>query len=93
MMQRCRFQIDLSTIVRTEWSFIAARPNTWSHKLSSFIDSGCIVKKLQMHMKVEWDWENLQHSVVALVRRCPLSSASAVYNEEYQPAPQHWLQL
>jgi hypothetical protein len=70
MILYCRFQIDLSTIIRSEWNFIAARPNTWGHTLSNYINSGYIIKKLQMHLKVEWDWENLQHSLIALVRRC-----------------------
>jgi hypothetical protein len=51
------------------WNFITAHPHTWGHTLSNYINSSSKIKKLQMHTKVEWDWNNLKIALVNLIRR------------------------
>ena len=51
------------------WNFITAHPNTLGHTISNYINSTKSIKKLQMHTKVEWDWNNLKNALVNLIRR------------------------
>jgi hypothetical protein len=57
------------------WNFISAHPNTLGHTISNYINNTKSIKKLQMHTKVEWDWNNLKNALVNLIRRsCLLHS-------------------
>lgn len=87
-----RFRIDVSSIIREQWNFITAHPDTWSNTLSNYVKSGKIVKKLQMHMKVEWDWQSLEYALRALVRRCA-RSLTVRQPAATHPAAQHRLPL
>jgi hypothetical protein len=54
------------------WNFISANPNTLGHTISNYINSTKTIKKLQLHTKVEWDWNNLKNALVSLIRRSDL---------------------
>ena len=60
------------------WNFITAHPNTLGHTISNYINSTKTMKKLQLHAKVEWDWNNLKNAVVNLIRRFVLILKSSV---------------
>lgn len=42
------FKIDITSIIRDQWNFITAHPNTWGHTISNYVNSGYIIKKLQV---------------------------------------------
>jgi hypothetical protein len=42
------FKIDVTSIIRDHWNFITAHPNTWGHTISNYVNSGYIIKKLQV---------------------------------------------
>ena len=48
---RCRFEICITPIIRDQWNFITAHPQTWGGTLSNYVNSGHMIKKLQMQMK------------------------------------------
>jgi hypothetical protein len=60
------------------WNFITAHPNTLGHTISNYINSTKTIKKLQLHAKVEWDWNNLKNALVNLIRRFVLILKSSV---------------
>lgn len=54
----------------------------------------CASSCAQMHMKVEWDWQNLQQSLTALVRRHVSDGRHQRFNAHpSRPSPQHWIQF
>jgi hypothetical protein len=69
-MLKCRFQIDVSSIILPEWNFVIAQPKTLNDTISDYVNSDKTIKLLQIHAKVEWDWKNLKLALQKLVIRC-----------------------